>query len=210
MRLQISIISPTFESKKQYFPFIKVMLSWFVLRESAAHCCQWFMTGCQTKAHSVEIWCYGSVWTQQTWFKEQWEFCLAAAVCYALSCLQVANPKVRVCSFSDQPSAALRPAMLRGCLIEMLSWLCFFRLSSREVHELGGRDPGAGNSALAREHPWWQADRRAHQQHGPVSHTGAAERRFCPQGQVRTLRSFWMSVNTNGARNLGHPLTPQK
>lgn len=61
----------------------------------------------------------------------------------------------------------------------------FFPLSSREGHQLGGRDPGPGNPALAREHPQRQTGGRAHQQHGPVSYGGAAERSCGPRGQVR-------------------------
>lgn len=161
------------------------MGNWFVLREWAAHCYQWFETGCQTKAHSVEIWCYLSVWTQQTWFKEHWEFCQAAAVCYALSCLPVANPKKQVVPLVTNPALLWDQPCWKVARQEMLSWLCFFPLSSREVHKLGGRDPGPGNSALARELPRWQTGGRAHQQHGPVSYSGAAERSFCPRGQVR-------------------------
>lgn len=78
-----------------------------------------------------------------------------------------------------------------GSLMRILSWLCvlLFPLSSREVHQLGGRDQGPRNFALAREHPRWQGGRRAHQQHGPVSYGGAAERSFSPRGQVKLHRS---------------------
>lgn len=49
---------------------------------------------------------------------------------------------------------------------------------------MGRRNPCPGNPALARKNPQRQTDRRAHQQHGPVSYRGAAEWSFSPRGQV--------------------------
>lgn len=74
-----------------------------------------------------------------------------------------------------------------GSWMRKMSWLCVFvlPLSSRQVHKLGGRDPGPRNSPMARQYPRWQAGRRAHQQHGPVSYSGTPERCFSPRGQVR-------------------------
>lgn len=113
--------------------------------------------------------------------KERWEFCKAATVFYALLCLRDTSPKKR--------STASRAYM---CQDSVAGWekcldSVFFvlPLSSREVHKLGGRDPGPRNPPMARQHPRWQAGRRAHQQHGPVSYSGTPERCFSPRGQVR-------------------------